>query len=128
MGGVNVVNLVSSHNTTKMKTRKWPVNALAFILDTVRTNAKTIISESQSPVIQSSFDFTYNLAKSLVLPSIQHRNHNSTGLSSNVIGKMHFALGISVAIQQPAARTVPNVGHCHICVKAITGTDNYKAM
>ena len=63
-GGVDVVNLVSSHNTTKMETRKWPVNALAFILDTVRTNAKTIISESQSPVIQSSFNFTYNVAKS----------------------------------------------------------------
>ena len=85
--GVDVVDLVSSHNATKMKTRKWPVNALTFILDTVRTNAKTIISESQSPVIQSLFDFTYNLAKSLVLPSIQRRYHNFTGLSSNVIGK-----------------------------------------
>ena len=55
--GVDVVDLVSSHNTTKMKTRTWPVNGLAFILDTVRTNAKNIISELQSPVIQSSFDF-----------------------------------------------------------------------
>ena len=36
-GGVDVVDLVSPHNTTKMKTRKWPVNALAFILDTVHT-------------------------------------------------------------------------------------------
>ena len=127
-GGVDVVNLVSSHNTTKMKTRKWLVNALAFILDTVCTNAKAIISESQSPVIQSSFDFTYNLAKSLVLPSIQRRYHNSTGLSSNIIGKMCLVLGIPVAIQQPAARPAPNVGRCCICVEAITGTDNYKAM
>ena len=72
-GGVDVIDLLSSHNITKIKTRKWPVNALAFILDTVRRNAKTIISESQSPVIQSLFDFTYNLAKSLVLPSTQRR-------------------------------------------------------
>ena len=63
-----------------------------------------------------------------VLPSIQRRYHNSTGLSSNVIGKMRLVLGIPVAIQQPAARPAPNVGRCHICVKAITGTDNYKAM
>ena len=106
-GGVDVVDLVSSHNTTKMKTRKWPVNVLASILDTVRTNAKTIISESQSPVIQSSFDFTYNLAKSLVLSSIQRRYHNSTGLSPNVIGKMRLVIRIPVAMQQPAARPAP---------------------
>ena len=41
---------------------------------------------------------------------------------------MRLVLGIPVAIQQPAARPAPNVGRCHICVKAITGTDNYKAM
>ena len=63
-----------------------------------------------------------------MLPSIQRRYHNSAGLSSNVIGNMRFVLGIPVAIQQPAARPAPNVDRCHICVKAITGTDNYKAI
>ena len=39
-GGVDVVDLVSTHNTTKMKNRRWPINALAFVLDIVCTSAK----------------------------------------------------------------------------------------
>ena len=40
--GVDVFDLVSAHHTTKMKTRNWVVNALAFLLSRVRTNTKTI--------------------------------------------------------------------------------------
>ena len=39
-GEVDVVDLVSTHNTTKMKNRRWPINALAFVLDIVCTSAK----------------------------------------------------------------------------------------
>ena len=59
-GCVDVVDLVSSHNTTKMKVKRWPLNFLAFLLDTVRTNAKTILAESANPVHMTSFEFTYS--------------------------------------------------------------------
>ena len=40
--GVHVVDLVSSHSTTKMKVKQSPVNVLSFLLDTVRMNAEAI--------------------------------------------------------------------------------------
>ena len=49
-GGVDVADLSASHNSTRMKHKRWPVNALASLLDTVRTNAKTILAESTSKV------------------------------------------------------------------------------
>ena len=67
-GGVDVVDLISTHNTTKMKNWRWPINALVFVLDTVQTNAKTILAESSNPATLSSFELTYTLGKLLVLP------------------------------------------------------------
>ena len=67
-GGVDVVDLISTHNTTKMKNQRWPINALVFVLDTVQTNAKTILAELSNPATLLSFEFTYTLGKLLVLP------------------------------------------------------------
>ena len=47
-GGANVADLVSTNNTTRINHKRWPMNALAFVLDTVRTNAKTILQEPVS--------------------------------------------------------------------------------
>ena len=33
-GGVDVVDLLSTIHSTRIKTKTWPLNALAFILDT----------------------------------------------------------------------------------------------
>ena len=72
-GRVDVVGLVSNDNTTKMKNRRWPINALVFVLDTFRTNAKTIPAESSDLVTASLFEFTYTLGKLLVLPHMQRQ-------------------------------------------------------
>ena len=72
-GGVDVVDLVSTHNETKMKNWSWPINAPAFGLDTVRTNAKIALAESSNPATPSSFEFTYTLGKLLILPHMQCR-------------------------------------------------------
>ena len=39
-GGVDVMDLVSTHETTKMKNRGCPINVLAFISNSIRTDAK----------------------------------------------------------------------------------------
>ena len=70
-GRVDVVDLVSTHNATKMKNRSWPINALAFGLDTVSTNAKIVLAESSNPATSPSFEFTYTLGKLLILPHMQ---------------------------------------------------------
>ena len=44
--GKDVVDLISASCNTRIKNKRWPVNAFTFILDTLRTNAKTILQES----------------------------------------------------------------------------------
>ena len=41
-GGVDVVDIFSTTNLTRIKSRRWPMNALTFILGTCHSNAKTI--------------------------------------------------------------------------------------
>ena len=77
-----MVDLVSTHNTTKMNNKRCPINALAFVLDTVRTNAKNILAESSNPAILLSFKFPYTLGKLLVLPHMQRRYQDSSNFST----------------------------------------------
>ena len=94
--GVDVVDLVSIHNTSKMKNWRWPINALAFVLDTVCTNANTILAESSNPATPSSFEFTYTLGKVLVLPQMQHRHQDSSNFSIVLVYKMRQILDIQI--------------------------------
>ena len=71
--GVDIVDLISNHNSTRMKQKRWQLNTFAFLLDTIRTNAKTILSESQSHVKLSGFEFIYHLGKMLVLTNMDRR-------------------------------------------------------
>ena len=68
-GGVDVVDLLSTSHSTRIKSKRWPINAFAFNLDTCRTNAKTILQDNGKPL--SNFEFTYAIRKGLVLPAIQ---------------------------------------------------------
>ena len=72
-GGVDVVDLYSSHHSTRVKSKRWPVNALAFILDTARTNSKTILADNGNKMY--NFDRTFELGKALVLPLIRRRDN-----------------------------------------------------
>ena len=124
-GGVDVVDLLSSHSTTKMKVKRWPLNALAFILDTVRSNAKCILSEVQPDKQMTTFAFTWELGKMLTLPLVQRRYENVKGLRIELIQKMQRVLGIKEANRRPVLH-VANIGRCHICVQDIVGSRNYK--
>ena len=123
-GEVDVVDLVSTHNTTKMKNRRWPINALAFVLDTVRTNAKTILAKSSNPATLSSIEFTYTLGKLLVLPHMQGRYQDSSNSSTVLVHKMRQGLGIQ--IDKPRNLPTANTARCSVCVDYITGADDYK--
>ena len=71
--GVDVVDLVLTQSTTRIKHKRRFMNALDFVLDTVRTNAKTILQEFASQVKTSSFGFTSTLGKMLVPLLIEQR-------------------------------------------------------
>ena len=93
-GGVDIVDLLSSSLSTRIKSKR-----LVFLLDTVRTNSRTIYLERKDTNI-SNFQYNWILGKSLVLPHMQRRFKNPVGLQASVLQKMTRVLGIYVA-QQP---------------------------
>ena len=122
--GVDVVDLISTHNTTKMKNQRWLINALVFALDNVCTNAKTILAESSNLATPSLFKFTYTLGKLLVLPHMQCCYQDLSHFSNVLVHKMHQVLGIQ--IDKPQNLPTANTGHCYFCVENVTGTNDYK--
>ena len=80
-GAVDVVDLVSTHNTARIKHKRSLMNALVFILQ-----------EPVSQIKMSSFDFTYTVGKMLVLPHIERRYVNPNGLQSQLVNKMQRIL------------------------------------
>ena len=55
-GGVDIVDLLSTNHSTRIKSKRWSLKALAFVLDTWRTNAKTILGDKNIKV--TNFEFT----------------------------------------------------------------------
>ena len=44
-GEVDIVDYVSSFMSTRVKSKRWPMNAFAYSLDTARTNSRTLHDE-----------------------------------------------------------------------------------
>ena len=55
------------------------MNALAYVLDIVRTNMFTLWKEIHSDNKMGSFDFVWKLSEDLIKPRIQSRYQNVTG-------------------------------------------------
>ena len=96
-GGVDIVDLISAKVLTKMKTRRWKLNFFAFMLDTARTNAKTIVKENTLTKPLSTFQFNWKLGKSLVRSCIQRCHDNPVGLTHLLVKSICKVL----AIEQP---------------------------
>lgn len=106
-GGVDIVDLLSCMNSTRFKTPRWTMNALAFLLDTVRTNARTLYNEINNTKL-SNFQFTWNLGKQLVMPFIQMRSQTS-GLSASLQQKITKILGVPTPPAQGGPRRFSEV-------------------
>lgn len=66
-GGVGIFDIVSSYISTRIKTKRSPMNCRAVTLDTARTNANAILSDTN--IKMASHDFTYQIEKSLYHPN-----------------------------------------------------------
>ena len=73
----------------------------------------------------TSFEFTYQLGKLLVLPNIQRRFENSRVFKIDLIQKMRRVLGIAELNKAPSKATA-TVGRCKVCVHNIVGSPEYK--
>ena len=113
--GVSVVDLLSTIHSTRIKSRRFPLNTLTFILDTCRSNAKIILQDNSIKL--TSFEMTYNLGKELVLPAIRRRYSQSYGLKLIVIDKIRRALGINEVSTRPQPENFNlTSGRCFKCV------------
>ena len=64
--------------TVKTKSRRWTMVAFAYLLDPIRVNASIVLAVNKKvdPKKKESFDFGFELAKSLVMPQIERRSMN----------------------------------------------------
>ena len=122
-GGVDIVDLISSKLSVRIKSKHWTINALAFILDTVRTNAKTILRES---VNRSLTTFTWEFWKQLVKPNIEKRYNNPIGIQTKISKKLAEVLG-KEAVARYEKPTLEDQGKRYgMCSEEIFGHENYK--
>ena len=125
-GGVDIANLISTHNSARMQQKRWLLNTPALLLNITLTNTKTILYELQSHVKLPSFEFTFRLGKMLVLLNIDRRYSNSNGLRIGLVQRTCKVLGTVEVNYRPTLNLDSTQGGLHVCVKNIVGTLNYK--
>ena len=90
--GVDVMDMISSNLSTRIQSRRWPLNALAFVLDTARSNAQTILKDNNNDGNRSSFQFAWEIGESLIRPHILSRYKNPVGLQVPVLKRIQRVL------------------------------------
>ena len=65
-GGIDIPNQRVGTYTCKVETRKWTLVALSYVLDVTRTNSQTAYKINNEKTVVDSFEFGWELAKSLV--------------------------------------------------------------
>ena len=97
----------------------------AFVLDTCRTNVKTILGNNNIKV--TNFGFTYELGKALVLPCVQRRFENPNGLQIRILNKMRRGLNIQEVNHRAQIENQRTKSErCFKFVDEIFGTADYK--
>ena len=87
-GGTDIVDQINDFHTCRTQTYRWDLVVLFYILDTIKTNSKTVWCLKNNKDISSSesFQIGWDLANSLVKPFIENRCIN--GLPNQVIQKI----------------------------------------
>ena len=65
-GVADIINLLSYMVSTRSKNQWWPVNANIFVLDIVRSNARTVYNECNKLTF-TNFEFAWELGKELAM-------------------------------------------------------------
>lgn len=129
-GGTDIVYQKIDSYTCKPKSRKWTMAAFAYLVDTCRVNAQTVLKLNGTKM--SSFDFVYGLAKGFITPVIRARP--LTGLQAPIKMKMSLVmpdLNIDNAIRIETDGLVSHYhteqkGRCRMCVDGLKGPDHKK--
>ena len=83
-GGVDIVDLLSTMASIKVKAKRWSNIVLSSFLKLEETNGGTLFNKCNEKYI-SNLEFNGRLGKALVIPFIQQWYANSIGLHISVI-------------------------------------------
>ena len=78
--GADVMDIMAEIPTANSRIRRWTMNGLAYILDSVRTNMLTLWNEIHSDDKIGLSDFAWKLGEGLINPHVQVRYQNVTVL------------------------------------------------
>ena len=81
-GGTDIVDQMNNYFTTRAKSLRWAMIVHFYMLDTARVNAKTIwcIKNGIDHHKLKSYNFGWDLAKTLTMPHVIRRDVNGLGL------------------------------------------------
>ena len=95
---------------------------------TACTNAKTIVKEITPTKSLYTFQFTWELGKSLVRSCIQQCHDNLVRLRHLLVKSICKVLGIEQPIERRQKPELLNKGQlCYLCLEEINGQPDYKA-
>ena len=122
-GGVDVVDLICAKMSTRMKTRRWTINFLAFLLGTACTNAKAIFKRTTPTKPFSTFQFTWKLGRKLLVRiCIQRPHDNHVGLMHSLVNSICKVLGIEQPTERRQKPELLNKGQrCYLYLEEING-------
>ena len=91
-GGTDIIDQRMNFYSSKGKSHRWTITAFAYVLDTFRVNASTVIALNQSiePRNTNLFDFGITLVLQLVHPFVALRS--KWGLSKGIQDKILITL------------------------------------
>ena len=122
-GGVDIMDQMAGFYSTRMKTHRWTMNAMAYVLDTVRTIVMTLWNEMRPTEKMCSYDFLWALSEQLIKPHVR-RYDNRVGLKKPIVLAMDV-LGVKEYVPvnfnpgPPAAKR-----RCYFCLVQIHGDDD----
>lgn len=132
-GGVNVMDKMASHFTTKRATKRWPVAVFYNILNVCALEAYVLYTEHNKEAAirkDNRRKFLQELGKQLCMPNIQERSENPLIYRNfNTKNGIEAMLGENIRLNTPAshepspARITPRgsderlkiQGSCHVC-------------
>ena len=129
MNGTDRVDQLIQTKTTKIKSRRWTMPIVCYMLDTARVNARTIDQVKNERKVKDTRQFAKDLIRELATPHIMRRM-KKPGLQNSIKTKVYAYLGTDEeqflkkrAIEEgvmdtPLSRpTAPKrTKRCHICI------------
>ena len=137
-GGTDIEDLCMQNYTTKMKCKRWPMNAFCFILDAARCNSQSIYCKVMKKDVRqsNSYKFGMDLAKALIIPHIERREKDLTGQPKSIQHKMSLVLGreLKTAKKREAPIQIDQFEsfvdqrrRCYMCINALPSEGYNKA-